>query len=255
MKRYEAQRDIDELNEFYASLAKQSEQPKTKLPKLLNRLKVISHKKALPSAKNHLSSSRKQTHSSSIQSFAPSKSHKKSVSKTGQTTNKKLTVQTWVKNLDPMWLPWLKLAIALTIIFVILLLTWAGIAIYKRITRAEPPPEDLAPSVVYVPHNLPDGFSIGSGAQKLENGAQFYTVYDNKGHAITISQQSMPTNFNVSIFGESPGFDTPLGKGYVVNSDDRTTGYVMAEKTMLLFNTVPDIELETLQDLMIAFEP
>lgn len=128
---------------------------------------------------------------------------------------------------------------------------------FKIVYKAPPEPvsKDITPAKVYVPPKLPEGFSTAGSPESLDNGALLYTVYDNKGNTITITQQSRPKNFDTSIFGGAEGINAPLGKAYIVQSKDRMTGYVIAENTMVLFNTKPDIEPQTMYDLMLTFRP
>jgi hypothetical protein len=121
--------------------------------------------------------------------------------------------------------------------------------------RAEDKPNNIAPKEVYVPTNLPDGFSVVGNSQSLENGALLYQVYGPNGQLITITQQVRPADFNMEIFKDAQSFNTPLGKGYIIEDPSRITGYVITVDTMLLFNSTANINNASLQTLMQAFNP
>lgn len=116
-------------------------------------------------------------------------------------------------------------------------------------------PNSIAPEAVYTPQNLPEGYSVGSASQSLDNGALLYTVYDDKGREITVTQQSKPAELDLNMFKDASKFDTILGKAYILESEERITGYILSDQTMILFNSSSGVNSVSLRPLMEAFKP
>lgn len=134
----------------------------------------------------------------------------------------------------------------------------AFVAGQRLISRREQPTTNItnvAPQSVVVPKKLPDGFSVGSSSQSLQNGAVIYIVYDDKGNEVTISQQALPENMDTSLFAGSQAFETRLGKAYIIETVDRITGYILGSDTMILFNSIDAISNISLRQLMEAYQP
>lgn len=143
----------------------------------------------------------------------------------------------------------------LAILAAILLIVLFAINRFKGDKKPQYEGEDITPSNVYVPKDLPEGYSVGSGSQELENGAVLYTVYTDKGYQISVTQQYRPSSLNMSMFNGAQSFDTRLGKAYIIEAIDRITGYILTDDSMLLFNTTGPISSVDMKKLMEAFQP
>lgn len=113
---------------------------------------------------------------------------------------------------------------------------------------------NIAPDKVYTPRDLPEGYSVGSASQTLENGAVLFTLYDNKGRAITVTQQSKPQEFNEKLLESAIKFPTPSGTGYVIEEEDRTTGYLFTESSWVLFNSTEGISANQMREVIYALK-
>lgn len=234
MKRDEAKRDIDELNEFYAGLAKQSSDSRRRKPS-----RLLAGLKRLPKKIQN--------------SFALTTPVKRAIQ--DKRLREKLRRRK-IKEVSPIWRPWIKTGLFLLIIFTLLAVVWLGSSLYKRLTREDTSSSsDIAPAKVFVPQKLPDGFSVGSDSKTVQNGAVVYTVYDKSGQPITVSQQTRPPGFEVSEEAQKSGFDTPLGRGYIMVTQDKFAGYILADETMVLFSCSKDVDPKNLVLLMRSFEP
>ncbi len=95
----------------------------------------------------------------------------------------------------------------------------------------------VTPTEIFVPSNLPDGYSVGSGTQTLDNGALLYSVYTDKGKLVTITQQAKPEDLADDFFKDATTFTTDYGKAYILQEGDRINAYLISDKTWVLFNS------------------
>jgi hypothetical protein len=145
---------------------------------------------------------------------------------------------------------WIKIAV----IFVSVAILYVSYQIF-RATRAsnddtQTDSSYIAPEAVYTPRNLPEGYSVGSSSQTLENGAVLYQIYDNKGRSIIVTQQSKPNEFDEKILEGAAKFQTPSGTGYVLENIDRTTGYLFTEKSWVLLNSTDGVDAAQMREVI-----
>ncbi len=123
----------------------------------------------------------------------------------------------------------------------------------NEITQKSTEPE---PSSVYAPTYLPDGYSIVSDTQVLDNGALFYEIYTDSGDVVSVTQQAKPADIeSLDMFSQIPNIETRVGKGYIVEAVDRITGYILADKTMILFNSTAEVSASEMRKIMEAYKP
>lgn len=113
----------------------------------------------------------------------------------------------------------------------------------------------IAPQTIFLPRPVPEGYSVGSSKQELENGAILYTVYGPKGEEITITQQAEPADFKDEVFKDALRFNTPYGIGYVIEDMERTTGFLLADDSWVLINTPRGFPSEEMRTLIRSLQP
>lgn len=123
----------------------------------------------------------------------------------------------------------------------------------------------IVPFRLYYPTQLPapyyvDETSVGRLQETVVN--MRITEGHGKGNALTISQQSLPTNFDLEAFyqsfGERSVFTTHLGKataGTIDNGKSRLVSLVTDEKTWILVQAPLNVELETVQQILKSLSP
>jgi hypothetical protein len=113
----------------------------------------------------------------------------------------------------------------------------------------------IAPKTVFLPKPVPDGFTVGSSKQELENGAMLYTVFGPGGEEITINQQSSAPNFDQSILEGGFTFTTPHGTAYVLEGTDRITGYLLSDDSWVLLNNTDGLSPNDMEILINSLKP
>ncbi|MDQ3123832.1 MAG: hypothetical protein M3Q14_04080 [bacterium] len=128
-------------------------------------------------------------------------------------------------------------------------------ALQKRAEKSEvlqASTTSITPPSVYTPHNLPTGFTVGSGTQQLDNGAVMYTVFDDEGRQIYITQQSKPQEFDEAMLQGSQKFGTPNGTGYVKEDPERITGFLFTASSWVLLNGAPGVSQDKMVELILG---
>lgn len=254
----------DDINEFYTSLIQKGQARNSK-----KRLKFFGRKPAAPptrfrrfgaeqrpspSPSDHIRPNSYQRSVLGLTEF-PSATHKTNPKQTRYHT---ITIQFPAfspANRKKLRSAGRKLLPVLAGILILLIFGLAGKHFLTRSESPKPGVENVAPQSVIVPKNLPDGFSVGSSSQSLENGTVIYLVYDEKGNEVTISQQALPTSMDTGLFSGSLAFETRLGKAYIIETVDRITGYILSTDSMILFNSTDAISSTSLRQLMEAYQP
>lgn len=140
-----------------------------------------------------------------------------------------------------------------------LMVAGGGLAIYNNRNRSDTQgvagATYIAPKTVFLPRPVPEGYTVGSSKQELENGAVLYTVYGPSGEEITITQQSEPANFKDEVFKDALRFNTPHGIGYVIEDMERTTGFLLADESWVLINTPRGFPSDEMRTLIRSLQP
>ena len=139
------------------------------------------------------------------------------------------------------------------------LLLVGGITAYKVISNKDKGAVagvvQIAPKTVFLPKEAPEGFTVGSSKQELENGAILYTVFGPRGEEITINQQASAPDFNQDMLNGGLKFTTPHGTAYVLQDNERITGYLLAEDSWVLLNSTDELDPEDMRILIRSLEP
>jgi hypothetical protein len=140
------------------------------------------------------------------------------------------------------------------IFIVVVVLPILALNIARRDKPAPPTPTgEIAPSKVFTPLQLPEGYDISGETQSLENGALIYTVFDPEGRIITISQQAKPHNFDKALFEDAIKFTTDKGEAYIISDGKRTNGYLLTETTWVMFNAPEGVTIESVRSLIRSY--
>jgi hypothetical protein len=144
-----------------------------------------------------------------------------------------------------------QLLIALSI-FILLAALAAGAMIYWRqhnIPASQLPPsryKDLS-FPVYFPQKLPDGFTLDKNSIDSQPNVLVYKyTYDN-GDPLFISIQPLDPQLDINSFKPTREIGTSIGKGYLVEYEDRTTVAIVTPKTLVLLNApekIPGVAIE-----------
>lgn len=140
-----------------------------------------------------------------------------------------------------------------------LMVVGSGLAIYNGRNRSDSQSVAgvtyIAPKTVFLPRPAPEGYTVGSSKQELENGAILYTIYGPSGEEITVTQQSEPADFKDEVFKDALRFNTPHGIGYVIEDMERTTGFLLADESWVLVNTPRGFPSDEMRTLIRSLQP
>jgi len=148
--------------------------------------------------------------------------------------------------------PELKRRPALVAVGVLLLLGLAAVAIShirQHPTTAGLPRNDYErlSFPVYFPQPLPAGFTLDrSSISSRPNVLIYKYTYDN-GDPLFVSIQPLDPQLDLNSFKPTREIGTAIGKGYLVEYEDRTTVAIVTPKTLVLLNApqnIPSVAIE-----------
>jgi hypothetical protein len=105
---------------------------------------------------------------------------------------------------------------------------------------------------LYIPGNLPQGFSVVPYTANVQNGIVSFKVNYNSGQKIIVTEQARPQAIEQVV--KSRQFTTPAGDGYIADLNGHTTGFIQNSKTLIIFSSALSPDSDVLEQLMTGFK-
>lgn len=247
--------ETDDINDFYSQLLGDSSNNFFRLPKSLQQTKIakrIDERKRTRDAHEH----RLQASRTAYQQFLLDSQHKQESHRSSPpTVNSTRTTAATTLSSSCIRKPLLRVAAFLVLLTGIISASLLAYRYWRAPTPIQQENTDLTPQSVIVPMKLPEGYSVGSSLQSLENGAKLYTIYTDKGQEITVTHQAKDDSFIQPVVKGAASFTTPVGTAFVLKDGERTTGYLFTDAVWVLFNSTSPMEPEDMRRLIEVFVP
>ena len=150
-----------------------------------------------------------------------------------------------------------KIAICAVVVVVALPLAWFFMQRANTTTSRYDAPIDTATEkqigfTLYYPRNFPQDFSYKPGSLNVQSTAVVFTLEAPNGDQLQVTEQPRPPL--TEELTKTKQFDTPVGKAYISELDNRTTGIINTQNTLIIVNAPGKINTDTLQHVLSAFK-
>lgn len=152
---------------------------------------------------------------------------------------------------------WYKGKVSVVIISTVVLATIAGLTWFKLVQTKPSLPPDLKDQVrftYFLPHKLPQDYSVQQTSYAYNQGVLIYRVTGPKNVTILVTQQPEPGNFDIghfqNILKDKLGVETSYGTAYVGKSENIKIGSLVAGGSWLFMSAPPTTDSQILKTIL-----
>lgn len=107
---------------------------------------------------------------------------------------------------------------------------------------------------VFVPGELPQGFSLDEASASLSSGVLLYTIRGPNGSHVIVTQQQKPSNFDYQAIVTDSSFKTPYGTATAYEQSDKSMGSLVSDTTWVVCNSSKSIGAKAMEAVLQSFQ-
>jgi len=108
---------------------------------------------------------------------------------------------------------------------------------------------------VYIPSDLPPGFTFDESTADFSDGILFYSVRGPNSSSLVFSQQKKPKNFDFGGIANDTSFKTPYGTATAYEQNDKSMGSLVTDTTWVVCNSSKAIGAKAMESVLQSLQP
>jgi hypothetical protein len=150
--------------------------------------------------------------------------------------------------------PWLKYAVLAAAIVVIAVIVWVAFA---QRARSEVPAELKSAKTsssypLYYPQSFPEGLSLVDKSLSATSSAVMFSVKDASGNTMIVTEQPRPAL--TEEVKKTKQFSAPAGSAFLAQVNNRTIGFIHADKTLIIVSPTGNVADDQLVKLLSSLQ-